>query len=413
MNHSFATVLGDREYRKYAAAAVLAFVGGGMQFIAMSWYLYRMTGQASSVGLVFIFTALPGLLLSPWIGALVDRSDPRRLCVAADVLRGLSLLCLVAAMTAGLSSPAVIYASSFFISLCDNFYQPAVGALVRDVVGRDRLLAANIVGNMSMQIGLLSGAGIGGWLVARYGAAAVIAGNVVSYLVSAALTAWIRVAHARPAADAQAAKRSFWDEFRDTVRYVRRYPQLAWLGLLQMFVYTTVYACNTLLPAFVDRELQAGPQGFGVIDAAWGVGAIVGGLALTRIVHAMDRRVFGLAGLLAIAFGLLVLLTARGVPQAFAAYAMLGFLTCSVRINTDTILVSEVSQQFFGKVKAMISMFIAYMSLMVYAVVGWLGDQVSVRQVYAGLAVAVFAGFVLAALPRVGLRRAPAAEEAS
>lgn len=401
MRDTFA-ILREREYRKYAAASLLAAVGTGMQFVAISWYLWTITGSASAIGWVLVVSALPGMLLSPWIGALVDRWEAKRICIGADLARAAILVPLIAIMHFHEKSIAAVYVCIFLIAVCDNFFQPAVGAMVRSIVDRERLLPANIVGNMCMQVGVLVGAGVGGLLLAKFDAPTVIVINAVALSVSAGLTFWIKTSSDVPRA--QAKKALLFDEFKAGATYIVQHPHIVWLAMLQMFVYVTLYVCNTLLPAFVDKELGGGASAFGIIDAAWGAGALLGGLSLGAIAKRMDRRSLGVLGLLLLSVAIFVFLTSHYVPQAFLAYVMLGFLACVIRVNTDTILVSEVDPVFFGRVKAAIAMFISYMGLIVYICVGYLGDIVDIRTIYMVLGSMLFLGFLAAASTRFGIR---------
>lgn len=404
MNASLSLMAG-REYRKYLAASILTSVGTGMQFVAISWFLYKLTGTSASIGWMLIVATLPGMLFSPWIGALVDRWDARRICIATDLIRG-SILCgLAGAMHLGVSSVPAIYGCAFIVAICDNFFQPAVGAMVRDVVPRDALLKANVGANISMQVGALCGAGVGGVLVSQLGPSNVVFINVLSFIMSAGFTYWIRSAVQASAGDQKTPGTRLLSEFSEAIKYMTAHGQIIWLAILQMFVYLTLYICNTLLPAFIDQELSSGAAGFGLVDAAWGAGAIVGGLSLTYIVKRMDRRRFGLAGLLLLSLAMFVFATSSTLPQAVIGYSMLGFLTCTIRVNTDTIIVTDVDPRYFAKIKAAITMFISYMGVAVYGLVGFLGDRISGKLIFLVLSLFIFAGFFIANLPRVGMRR--------
>jgi predicted MFS family arabinose efflux permease len=197
----------------------------------------------------------------------------------------------------------------------------------------------------------------------------------------------------------QVVKPSFIRDFKESYAYLQGTGFVVWLAVQQMFVYVTLYICNTLLPVFVDRELHAGAAGFGIIDAAWGVGALYGGLSLSYLATRVSPRYLSLGGLMLMAVSLIVFLTAGSVSQASLAYAGLGFLACIIRINTDTILVSNVDPVYFGRVKASIAMFISYVSLAVYLAVGFAGDKMSVRYIYLAVSVVILVA-VVAALAR-------------
>jgi DHA3 family macrolide efflux protein-like MFS transporter len=389
------------EFQKYLAAEVLTSVGSGMHFVAMSWFLYQRTGHVTSIGLNLIITTLPGVLFSPFIGVLVDRWSDQAICVVSDVLRGAILLCLVLSMYLDVGVVETIYLSSFLVAICEMFFQPAVGALIRDISTKETLLDANVASNMSMQIGTLCGASLGGVVLAQFGILTVILLNVASFFASAGLTMWIRksaqVAAQMPVDDPL----HFGRALRDTLHYVGKNQYLVWLAIVQMFSSITLYVCNTLLPVFVARELGGGPQAFGMIDAAWGVGALLGGLGLAHIARRFRGDQISMVGLLLVAAAVGLFLSSRSLLQAVVGYFALGFIICVVRISTSTIIVADVDPAYFGRIKSGITMFISYVSLGVYGTVGYLGDRVSVRWIFTALGGAILGGFLLR--PRRGL----------
>lgn len=398
------------EYRKYFAAALLAAIGSGMYFVAVSWYLFKTSGSTLAIGWSFIATTLPGLLLSPVVGVLVDRWKSRHVCAAADVARAAILCAMALGMATGRLQPWHIYVASFFIALGDNFFSPAIGALVRDLVKKDKLLPANIVGSMAIQIGLLLGASVGGFAVAAFGTETVVALNAATFLASAALLMWVRYQPAAsPAAAAPVVGENVLAQFRRAVHETPERSFLAVMVIQQLMAYLTVFMCNTLLPGFVVRELKAGAEGFGLIDAGWGLGALGGGLLLGALLKRGGALRVGALCLVALGLALAAFSAAQGVGHAAAVYAVLGGLGVMLRINGDTEIAKHVAPAHFGKIKSGVVMLVSWASLAVYALAGWLGDTVSARHLYLGMATLTVACGVLMLMRR---RREPVAQPA-
>jgi DHA3 family macrolide efflux protein-like MFS transporter len=394
MNKLFSSLLCG-EFRKYMAATALTSIGNGMHFIAMSWFLYHITGKVASVGWILIVSTLPGLLFSPWIGVLVDRWSNKWVCVVTDLVRGLLLACMALAMYFDAWVVETIYVTTFLAAVCSMFFQPSVAALIRDISAKGNLLDANIVSNMSMQIGMLAGSSIGGLLIAQFGVMTVVVLNVASFFISGCLTLWIRQ-HGQAGAHPAAGKKiDFTQELRDTLAYVRDNRFIVWFAVVQMLGSVTLYVCNTLLPVFVDRELKAGAQAFGIIDAGWGAGAIAGGLALAYIARRIKAHRISMFGPVFLSAAILLFLTSHNVVQAVAGYFALAFVICVVRVSTDTEIAAEVDRRYFGKIKSTIIMFVSYISLGVYGLVGYLGDHISVRWIFLALSMAMLGGFLL------------------
>jgi MFS transporter, DHA3 family, macrolide efflux protein len=390
--------------RRYLAAAALAAVGSGMYFVAVAWYLFQSQGSTMAVGWAFIAATLPGLLLSPVVGVLLDRWRPLRICVGADVARGLLLLALAAVMSAGLLQAWHVYVAGFLVALCDNFFQPAVAALVRDMVTKERVLQANIAGSMAVQIGTLAGAGLGGFAIALFGTELVVAFNGLAFLVSALLIGAIGGLVATPPAAADSGPST--GVISSFGRALRETPARAFLLVIvvqQVLAYLTVFICNTLLPGFVARELQAGAEAFGLIDAGWGLGALAGGLLLNRLLKSLPAARVGAGCLLVFGAALVGLAAAGNAWQAAAAYVLLGCLGVALRVNADTQIVRLCDPAHFGKIKSGVVMLVSWTSLVTYAAVGWAGDHFSIRTLYAATATVVLST-ALAML--VGRRRA-------
>jgi DHA3 family macrolide efflux protein-like MFS transporter len=390
---NFATVIGLKEYRKYFASALLAAVGNGMYFVAISWYLFNSGGLTMAIGWSLIAATLPGLLLSPVVGVLVDKWNAKHVCAMADLLRGIMLLLLAFGMGTGTLKPMHIYVATFFVALCDNFYQPAIGALVRNVVSKDNLLPANIVGSMASQIGTLVGASIGGFAIALFGTGTVVSINAGSFLLSAGLIMWIRHQAVDAPAPSPHQENGVIAQFRRALQETPDRMYLLTMAGQQILAYLTVFICNTLLPGYVVKELHSGPEGFGLIDAGWGVGALLGGVLLSILVKRLQAARLGALGLLVFGLGLIALYAAQDAKQAALAYLMLGCFGAMIRVNGDTEILRIVDPSHFGKIKSGIIMMISWCSLIVYGAVGYLGDVVSARSIYLVVAgVVIFVG---------------------
>ena len=77
-----------------AAGQLVSLVGSALTQWAIPVYVYLLTGSVAQFGLLAVASLVPGLLVAPVAGAVVDRSDRRRVMLAADVASGAVLLAL-------------------------------------------------------------------------------------------------------------------------------------------------------------------------------------------------------------------------------------------------------------------------------------------------------------------------------
>ncbi len=69
-------------------ASVASVISGSMTFIAMPWIALELTGTASSAGLVVALTAIPTLLLAPFLGSFIDKVGRRKTAIGSEILAG-------------------------------------------------------------------------------------------------------------------------------------------------------------------------------------------------------------------------------------------------------------------------------------------------------------------------------------
>jgi MFS transporter, DHA3 family, macrolide efflux protein len=372
------------DYYKYSVAAILASLASGIQFITISWFLYTTTGNAWSVGAAMIISTIPGILFSTWIGAFVDRRKPRNICGITDLVRSAAWLCAALATLSGhraaIAIP-LIYAALLVSATCDCFFQPAIGAMVRNIVQRDRLLQANVVSSVCMQVGVTVGVSAGGVLVLALGVHGALLLVAAVFVLSGALIFWVSEGAAEPI-QATLGRTSLIEDYRAAARHLMDNKALPTVCTVLVLAFANMNFCNVVMPIFVARDLGATSIDFGMIDSAWGMGSIAGGLLLPFIARRLSATALGLLGLTFMSFALLMLSVAE-IPR-YAAVVMftMGTFNCVMRVSADTAILHNVAPTFYAKIKSLTMMVIAYCSLTIYGVVGHWGDALSIRWLY-------------------------------
>nr|WP_237565113.1 MFS transporter [Parageobacillus thermoglucosidasius] len=158
-------ILRQRPFLFYFIGTTVSMFGTGMQFIANSWLAIKLTRASFSVAVVLVCAAIPGILLSPFIGVFVDRWDRRLLSVYMDLFRAAIVLTIPIFWWLGQLQPWHLYAMAFFVALGDQVYNPSTMALIREVIPKEMLLSANSFSSIANQIGGLIGASMAGLII--------------------------------------------------------------------------------------------------------------------------------------------------------------------------------------------------------------------------------------------------------
>jgi MFS family permease len=219
------------------------------------------------------------LLLALPAGTLADTFDRRRLLLAVQICLVLVGAALTTLTALDRMPPALLLAFTFALGAGQALTLPTWQAVIPEVVPRAELPAASALGAVNTNLARSAGPAVAGLLVAHVGSAAVFALNALSFAVFAvALLRWRRP----PESGASHAER-FGHALRAGGRFVRNSPVVR-----RILVRVTLFVLPGsvvwgLLPLVARSELDMGADGYGVLLAALGVGAIAGALLMPRV----------------------------------------------------------------------------------------------------------------------------------
>ena len=268
-------MLGASRYRRFAIGEVASAVGDGIGLTAVPWIALGLAPpglRAVAVGLSVAAYSLPGALAALPFARLFRDWSSVRLVLADTVTRFLGLSAIAALASAGrltLTEFVVLLAVS---SLLHPWGQGGRAGLVPLVVPEGDLLVANSFLFTSVNAGLtIVGPAAGGLIVARFGGAQAMAIDAATFLVLLAALLSIRLRGAPiPAVG---------ERPRGGVRSYLLRGQLGYLLALTVVFYGLYGPFEVALPLYVRTDLHAGPELFGFAWAAFGLGALIGGIA--------------------------------------------------------------------------------------------------------------------------------------
>src|SRR5512136_2034743 len=85
--NSMATVFGLRDFRLLFVGAATSLLGDQFALIATPWLVLQLTGDPLALGIVMALEGLPRAIIMLAGGAITDRFSPRRIMLAADLVR--------------------------------------------------------------------------------------------------------------------------------------------------------------------------------------------------------------------------------------------------------------------------------------------------------------------------------------
>jgi len=278
--------LRDRDFALLWGGLTVSLLGDGIYLVAVAWQVYDLSNTPSALALVGLAWSI-GLALFLLTGGVVsDRFDRRRVMIAADLVRAVALVVIgVLAATDNLAIGHLV-ALVLLYAAGEAFFGPALGAIIPDLVSGPRILEANALAQSVRQTcRLFLGPAIGGVIVATAGTATAFIIDSVTFVFSALMIALIRT----PSRGHGTKDSSAFDDLRAGVSYVRS-QRWIWVTLIVASLFTLFYwgPVQVLLPYIVRNDLGGGPETFGLILAADGVGSVAASIILSQ--RGLPRR---------------------------------------------------------------------------------------------------------------------------
>lgn len=336
------------DYRRLWAGQLVSVVGDKVDQIALGILVYQTTGSELQMGIMLAISLLPAALFGMPAGAYVDRWDRRRTMIAADVLRALCVL--VVPFVAEWSLYAV-YGLAFALGTVSLFFEPAKLSLIPELVGRDDLMAANSLDNVTSSTAELVGLMFGGTLVALLGYRVAFFLDAATFLLSALFIAGISHRSRRTAPGDGASRVPVASEATEGLRYLWTHPVLRDLLGVYSLAIMGVAVSTTFIYALALDRFDAGAVGLATLDGAITVGLLVGSIAVGQMDPSGPARTL-LSGLLV--FGVFVSLSSITPTVAVTALVLFcaGVANMFFYVPIATILQRDAEPEMRGRVFA-------------------------------------------------------------
>ena len=386
-NSSFWELLKTRKFRLLWGAGTLSAIGDQFDLIAFPWLVLLLTGDPLAVGAVVAVGSVPTVFFMLIGGSIVDRSSPRMILQASNVVRVFLGSVLAALVLTGMLNLWLLYLFALAKGIADAFYYPAQAALLPRIVTEKQLRHANVITQTTTESSGFVGPMLAGALIAAFSgtnnvlpslqrvtaaapadtagvgfAFAVVAG---AFLISSLLLAFIQLSPEAQKSAGQNGKSpsgegkdggSIWTSIAEGFRFVRSDAAMFTLFLLiaaiELFVQGPVIVG---IPVLASTRLPQGALAVGIISSAYAGGALLGAV-LAGALPTPKRRLghlfvitYVLSGMLIMPFGFL---TATWLAAALVV--AIGVMGGYTDIMFTTWLQARTPQNVMGRVMSLL-----------------------------------------------------------
>ncbi|MDI3567592.1 MFS transporter [Bradyrhizobium sp. Arg816] len=266
-------------FRRIWLASILSNLGILIQGVGAAWSMTEMSSSADKVALVQTALMLPAMLIAIPAGAIADMYDRRVVALVALSIAFCGATSLTALDWFGLTTPDLLLLLCFAVGSGMALMSPAWQSSVGEQVPAETLPAAVALNGISYNIARSFGPAIGGIVVATAGALAAFALNSVLYLpLMVALFFWKRVAE-----PSRLPREQLRRAVISGVRYIMNSPSIKIVLIRSMVTGVIGGSMSALMPLVARDLLGGGPQTYGLMLGALGLGSVIGALFIGEV----------------------------------------------------------------------------------------------------------------------------------
>ena len=383
---------------------VISHFGDALFMVGIFFLALEITGSKASAGLLLSLNFVPALALGLFAGAFADRHDRRRVMLAADLLRLVAVAAIPLLHAWGRLSPPLLGAALFLLATGSTLFNPAMKAIVPELVPPQQLTTAAALFQLSEFAALVAGPALAGLVVIpALGSIHLFTIDAATFVVSGLCVLALAPIARRPAHAlgddptnpgrllTAAPTTSVWQEVRGGVREVLAVPVLRPLVVLValdnlllagLYQVATPVLVKEVLNAGTDAGMRANTQSYAAAQTFFFLGLLVASAGFWVLLRRAPKGRAILVGMMLDGLTFLPLAFCHTLGQVQAAL-FFHAVAVPLMIIPRTVLVQQlVPGPLHGRAFALLNVTVFGMTAVSTAATGVLAEVVPAQTLY-------------------------------
>ena len=358
-----------------------SLLGSELVQFSLIWYLTEKTGSASVLAIASFMALLPRVFLSPISGALVDRWNRQKVMIYADALVATATIILAGIFWLEYIQVWHIYVVLFIRALGSGFHWPAMQASTSLMVPKDQLarisgMNQTLRGAMSIVAPLLAAL-----MLEIFPIYEILSIDVITAIIAISPLLFVLIPQVNQNVEKKAGFSHIWDDIKVGFKFL-----VGWRGLLYLTLAATVlnfllFPGFTFTPLLVTDHFGKGVIELSMIESAFGMGMIIGGLVLStwggfrRNIYTILTGIVGLA----VGTGLIALAPSNNFMLAVFGMSLAGFMNPIANGPIFAIMQTYVEPEMQGRVFSLLESMVSAMMPISMVIAAPVAEWVGVR----------------------------------
>lgn len=407
----FSRLTGMRAFYIVALGQFISIVGTTMTQFGLTIWSWKFVTEvqpvaepATAMALVGFFNLAPEILISPLSGALVDRWNRKLVMVISDVAAGLATIAIFLLFNSGQLQMWHLYAAGVWTGAFKSFQWPAFSAAISTMIPKEQYTRADALLGLTESLSGIFAPPLAGLLLVVVGLAGIMTIDIVTFVAAVIGVLIVTIPQPARSEAGHEAKGSLWQESIYGFRYIFKRPSLLGLQLVFFFGNLLLSLAFILVNPMILSRTGNNEVILSLVQAAFGVGAVIGGVILVRT-GGLKRRVHGvlLGWFFTSLFGTVIF----GIGRTLEIWIVFGLLASVVNTfinaSNQSIWQSKVAPDVQGRVfstRRLIAQVIGPLGILL---AGFLADRVFEPAMREGGSLTATFGWLVGVGPGAGM----------
>lgn len=328
----FPPVFKNKNFLYYFVLQIISYTGGWLQGVAICWLVYKLTNSSFLLGAVGFVSLFPSLFFSPLSGVLSDKFKRKNILVFTQILFLCQSLILLILCKFNLVDEWSLLFVSFIFGIVNAFDEPARDAFVPLLVKKENLVSAVSFSSIIANAANIFGPALAGFLIAKCGEESCFVFNFFMHMPLIIFLIFVKPRE-------QEIKKfiSKRQHLKEGISFVLKSPLAITLLILVGVFGLWGMSFSILMPVFCEKIFHVNADGMGMLWSFSGIGAVLGGLFLSR-----NKDIYRLKQIIAISglvFSLVLFLFALISNFNFALILLIimGFTFMVLNVGSSTL----------------------------------------------------------------------------
>lgn len=262
---------------------IISLFGNAIQRFCLSLYILDLTGSAAIFSRILAISIIPYILFAPIAGLLADTVNRKKIMVYLDLLSS-ALMCIYGVIIiSGRDNTIIVASVMFMLSIIYTLYSPSVTACIPQIVDKDKLASANgIIQQVAAVVNLVSPI-VAGLLYSFVSIKTIVILNAISFLLAAIIEMFLDIPDLEVKEKIKNPILQSLKEMKKSFIYLKERKKII-LGIIVSYGLTNIFVVPILTvvsPYFIRIKLNMSASLFGIVEAIFVSGMILGGLLIT------------------------------------------------------------------------------------------------------------------------------------